>query len=242
MDSNTSSPLICASRSGISWAYGACHGIVMACGLAILSLSKPKADTILMFSLLIALLTCVHYGIYTPSFGIDTWRDSTQALQIIERGGIRDLTIEQLGYPLPVVSVLYAMHSIITGADTLWTSSIIDLLYLKPVSVMVYMISRRYNVGYFHISAVLLFSTPLVVVWSVWFIPQVYSLLATLPVLLLNLHPAVLVVLIPALVLEHGGLASWTLLILSAPVLIKRVLRIGVTINSIKVRLIANYS
>jgi len=199
--------------------------IVLVCGLVTLSLSKPKVDTTLMFSLLIALLICVHYGIYTPSFGIDTWRDSTQALQIIKRGGIRDLTIERLEYPLPVVSVLYAMHSIITEVDTLWTSSIIGLLYLKLFSVMVYIISRRYNVEYSHISAVLLLSTPLVVIWSVWFIPQAYALLMAIPLLFLDLPLAIVPVFSVAMVLGHGGQSLWTLMILIFLTLVRRFLK-----------------
>ena len=83
--------------------------VTLVSGLVILSFSKPKTDTILKISLLIALLICILYGIYTPSFGIDTWRDATQALQIIERGGIRDLTINHPAYPLPIVPVLYSI-------------------------------------------------------------------------------------------------------------------------------------
>ena len=122
--------------------------IMLVWGLVFLSLSKSKADVAPKTSLLLAMIVCVLYGIYTPTFGRDTWRDVIQALQIIEKGGVRDLTINHPAYPFPIVPVLYAMHSTTAGLNTLWSSSIIGLLYLILISLWVYLVARRLNVEY----------------------------------------------------------------------------------------------
>uniref|UniRef100_A0A7J3ZAJ4 Uncharacterized protein n=1 Tax=Ignisphaera aggregans TaxID=334771 RepID=A0A7J3ZAJ4_9CREN len=84
------------------------------------------------------MIICVLYGIYTPSFGSDTWHDATQATQTIARGGLKDLTIVHQAYPIPVVPLLYAVYSIVAGLNTLWSSSILGLLYLLLVTLWVY--------------------------------------------------------------------------------------------------------
>jgi len=206
-------------------------------GFAILLFSRLSSIITPIAASLLAMIICVLYGIYTPSFGSDTWRDAIQATQIIARGGLEDLTIVHQAYPIPVVSLLYAMQSIVTGLDTLWSSSVLGLLYLLLLVLWVYTLAKRANARYPHVAVILALTTPLVVVWSVWFIPQVYSLLVALPVLFLDLHLAVLVVLTLALVLGHGGLALWALTILMILALTKRILRVRVPLNLVEVRL-----
>lgn len=71
---------------------------------------------------ILAVLIAFLYGVFTPSFGNDTWRDAIQATQIITRGRLEDLTIIHQAYPIPVVFLLYAIYSIVAGLDTLWHS------------------------------------------------------------------------------------------------------------------------
>jgi len=94
----------------------------------VFSKSNPTAvpTTVAVPAVLIASL----YGVYTPSFGNDTWRDAIWATQIIARGGLKDLTVIHQAYPIPVVSLLYAICSLVTGLDALWSSSVLGLLYL----------------------------------------------------------------------------------------------------------------
>ncbi|RLG79579.1 MAG: hypothetical protein DRO13_05720 [Thermoprotei archaeon] len=49
--------------------------VVLVMGLSLLALSKLKGDLTSKASLLLALMICVLYGVYIPSFGNDTWRD-----------------------------------------------------------------------------------------------------------------------------------------------------------------------
>jgi len=213
--------------------------VTLVCGLMFLSLSKPKAEVASKASLLLALIICVLYGVYTPTFGNDTWRDATQALQIIERRGMINLTIVHPAYPLPVVSILYAMHSIIAGLNTLWSSSIIGLFYLVLLSLWVYLAAKRLNTEYPHISVVLLLSVPLVVLWSVWFIPQAYALLMAIPLLFLDLPLAIILIFGAVMVLGHGGQALWTLIMLVLLVFAKNILKAKTYVpKSIAVRLI----
>ena len=186
-----------------------------------------------------AILISVLYGIYSPSFGNDTWRDAVQATQIIERGGLKDLTMAYEAYPLPVVSLLYAIHSISTGLDTLWSSSIMGLVYLLLLSLLVYLVARRFNMEYSHMAVILALITPLIVIWSVWFIPQTYSLLMAIPLLFLDLHPVITLAFAIATVLGHGGLSLWALAILTLLVLVKKVIRVKEPIlGSIEIKLI----
>jgi len=125
----------------------------------------------------------------------------------------------------------------VAGLDTLWSSSVLGLLYLLLLALWIYILARRTGARHPHVAVILALTTPLVVVWSVCFIPQVYSLLAALPVLLLDFHPIAFIVLALALVLGHGGLALWALTILVLLALTKRILRVRVPLNLVEVRL-----
>jgi len=192
----------------------------------ILLFSKSDLSTVLAGVASIAVIISILYGIYTPSFGNDTWRDATQASQIIERGGLHGLTIIHQAYPFPVISFLYAMQSLVAGLNTLWSSSILGLLYLFLLALFVYYLSKNFSTTYHHIAVLLILTISLAVIWSVWFIPQAYSLLMALPLLFLDLNFIIVSILSVALVLGHGGLASWTLAMLLLFALSKRLLKI----------------
>jgi hypothetical protein len=157
------------------------------------------------------MIIIVLYGVYTPSFGNDTWRDATQASQIIERGGLRDLTMVHEAYPFPLVSLLYAIYSIVAGSNILWSSSTVGVIYLLLLILWIHVLSYKLNTGYHRVASLLALSTPLVIVWSVWFIPQAYALLMALPLLFLKLHIIIVTILTLALVFGHGGEALWIL-------------------------------
>jgi len=160
---------------------------------------------------ILATIIVTLYGIYTPSFGNDTWRDATQASQIIERGGLRDLTIVHEAYPFPLVSLLYAIYSIVAGSNILWSSTTVGVVYLFLLILWIHVLSNKLNTEYHRVASLLALSTPLVIVWSAWFIPQAYALLMALPLLFLKLHIMIVTILTLALVFGHGGVALWIL-------------------------------
>jgi hypothetical protein len=173
--------------------------------------SKSSFRTALTGVLTLVMIIIVLYGVYTPSFGNDTWRDATQALLIIERGGLRDLTMVHEAYPFPLVSLLYAIYSIVAGSNILWSSSTVGVVYLLLLILWIHVLSYKLNTGYHRVASLLALSTPLVIVWSVWFIPQAYALLMALPLLFLKLHIIIVTILTLALVFGHGGVALWIL-------------------------------
>jgi hypothetical protein len=165
----------------------------------------------------------VLHGIYTPTFGWDTMRDAIIASQIVESGNLKRLTIVHEAYPIPVVPLLYAMLSTVTNIDALWTTSIVGLLYLTTLSIWTYLIAKHNAMKYSHVAVILAVTNPLIVVWSVWFIPQAYSLLMSLPLMFLNLNPITYSVFAVTLVLGHGGFALFTLTVLMLQVFIKKI-------------------
>jgi len=149
--------------------------IALAGAYVILIFSRSNSAVTSIAVAVLAVLAASLYGVYTPSFGNDTWRDAIQATQVIVRGGLKDLTIIHPAYPIPVVPLLYATYSMVAGLDTLWSSSVLGLLYLLLFALWVYTLARRSGARYPHVAVILALTTPLVVVWSVWFIPQAYS-------------------------------------------------------------------
>jgi uncharacterized membrane protein len=180
----------------------------------ILNLLKRDLEVALAMVATLAMIISVLYIIYVPSFGNDTWRDVMQAKQIVERGGLRDLTIFHASYPFPLVSLLYALYSVVTNVNTVWSSNVIGILYLVLLILWIHMLSEKLNIEYHRTANLLALTTPLVIVWSVGFVPQAYALLMILPFLFLKLHLLIAVVLIVALVFGHAGMALWTLSIL----------------------------
>jgi hypothetical protein len=232
---------LCASLETWSWGHLGLFSVValMAAFTALaLSDSSSPAPVAMAFSLTAIIVAL--YGVYSPSFGNDTWRDVIQATQIIERGGLRGLTIFHEAYPLPVVSILYAVYSMVSGLSTPWSSSVIGLAYLMLLALWMQVLARRVGAEHSHAAPLLALTTPLVVLWSVWFIPQTYSLLMVLPLLFLDLNPIMVLILAVALVLGHGGVALWTVVVLALLFIAKRALSArSQMLESVEVKLAA---
>lgn len=155
------------------------------------------------------------YSIYTPSSGPDTWRDSLWALQIIKKGHMEDTTIHVKGYDIPLVPLLYAMHSIVSNIEPLWSGSTMGLVYFLSLSLWIFLVAKQYNVNYAHLSMFLVSVVPLITIWSVWFVPQAYSTLMAIPLIFFNLDKWSLLITGLCLVIGHGGTTIWSLLTLS---------------------------
>lgn len=198
--------------------------LVMLIGFTIAAVGRGKPIyRITLAMAAIGTLSVALYGSYTPSFGNDTWRDIMIAEQLLLRGRIEALTARHDAYPIPVVPLLYATASFATGTDPLWTSAIVGLVYLFLLPLSVYTLSRRIlgDLPTTSYSAILISVTPLAVIWSFGFIPQAYSLtLGILAFLSLlaggkkaeKAFPFIL--LSTSLVLGHGGVATFFLLLM----------------------------
>jgi hypothetical protein len=113
----------------------------------------------------------------------------------------------------------------IIGLNTLWSSSFIGIIYLLLLATWIYISVKNYGSSYSHIAVILAMTTPLIIVWSVWFIPQTYSLLAMVPLIFLELHLVVIIIYVSALVMEHEGVALWMFIIIIFLTLINKILR-----------------
>ena len=177
----------------------------------ILTLSKRDLDIAVFGATVLVMIIAILYSIYVPSFGMDTWRDTIQAMQIVERGGLRDLTVFHTAYPFPLVSLLYAIYGVVTNVDAIWSSNVMGVLYILLLALWIHVLSKKLNTERHQVANLLALTTPLIILWSVCFIPQAYALLMALPLLFLKLHIIIVVILTLALVFGHGGMALWTL-------------------------------
>lgn len=180
--------------------------------LSLLIFSRKVFLSVIAATTILASLISALYGFYVPNFGVDTWRDSIQASQIIEKGGLRGLTIVHDAYPFPLVSILYTIVAMTMGFDALWASSLMGLLYLFLLSLWIFIVARHAKTPYPHLSVLLVFTIPHVVMWSTSFIPQAYAVLASIPLLFLNFNIIVTLLLSISVVMGHGGLALFTLI------------------------------
>jgi hypothetical protein len=168
-------------------------------------------NTITATTILASFIVAV-YRFYVPNFGVDTWRDSTQAIQIVEKGGLSELTIIHDAFPIPLVSILYAVIAMITGLDSLCASSLMGLLYIYLLSFWIFIIAKSMEIPYPHLSVLLVFTIPHVIMWSSAFIPQAYSVLSAVPLLFLDLKFVAVLLFSISTVMGHGGLALWMLI------------------------------
>lgn len=180
--------------------------------LSFLIFSRKVFLAVIAAITILASFICALYGFYVPNFGVDTWRDSIQASQIIEKSGLGGLTVVHDAYPFPLVSILYAIVAMIVGFDALWASSLMGLLYLFLLSLWIFIVARHAKMPYPHLSVLLVFTIPHVVMWSTSFIPQAYAVLASIPLLFLNFNIIVTLLLSISVVMGHGGLALFTLI------------------------------
>jgi hypothetical protein len=155
------------------------------------------------------------YTFYVPSFGNDTWRDIMWASQALQVGHVTETTIRQSVYPFPMVPLEYALVSLMSGLDSVWASVIMGILYLVQLPLLVFLLSRRFGLFDDFRGAFVLLMVPLVVIWSAWYIPQVYSLSAFLTAFMAGSLP-LQIPLLAAGVFGHGGVATWMVLTTAA--------------------------
>jgi len=185
------------------------------------SIGEGTASTCL--PLLLAILITAHYIAFPPSFGNDTWRDIMWSEETLRTGYFTESRITHLAYPVPVVVLLYSMTSLIGGFATVDSSVIVGLLYLFILGVVLITMLRRIHGNaeraVFAVLLLLIYSTPLITLWGVWFIPQSLTLVfMALLLMSINLkHHSWMaqVILAIALVLSHAGVALYTLIYLA---------------------------
>jgi len=193
-------------------------GYVIALSLALLITAladerpakKVAVATAIVGASLIQLCT-----LYVPSFGNDTWRDIMWASQALQVGHVTETTIKQSVYPFPMVPLEYASVSLMSGLDSVWASVVMGILYLVQLPLLVFLLSRRFGLFDDFRGAFVLLMVPLVVIWSAWYIPQVYSLSAFLTAFLAGSLP-LQIPLLAAGVFGHGGVATWMMLTTAA--------------------------
>jgi len=170
--------------------------------------------------LLLAVLITAHYIVFSPSFGNDTWRDIMWCEETLRTGHFADSRITDIAYPVPLVVLLYSMISLIGGFTAADSSVVIGLLYLFILGIILLILLRRIHGGaessILTILLLLIYSAPLITLWSVWFIPQSLALIfMTLLLMSSNLKHhswAAQVILAIALVFSHPGVALYTLI------------------------------
>jgi len=155
------------------------------------------------------------YTLYVPSFGNDTWRDIIWAAQALQVGHVTETTIRQSAYPFPMVPLEYALTSLLSGLDPVWVSVVTGFLYLLQLPLVVFLLSRRFGGFDDFRGAFVLLMAPLAVIWSAWYIPQVYSLTLFLTAFLAGSAPTQ-IPLLAAGVFGHGGVATWMVLTTAA--------------------------
>ena len=161
------------------------------------------------------------YSLYAPSFGWDTWRDIIWASQALQMGHITGTTLRSSAYPFPMVPMTYAVGSLISGLNAVWFSVVTGPLYLLQLPLLVFLLSRRFGGFDDFRGAFVLLMVPLVVIWSAWYIPQVYSLTLFLTAFLAG-SALLRIPLLVAGVFGHGGVATWMVLTTAALWISKR--------------------
>ena len=178
--------------------------------ITVLAEEKP-AKKVAVATAIVGVSFIQLYTLYVPSFGNDTWRDIIWAAQALQAGHVTETAIRHSAYPFPMVSLEYALTSLMSGLDPVWASVVMGLLYLVQLPLVVFLLSRRFG-GFDDFRGVfVLLMTPLAVTWSAWYIPQVYSLTVFLTAFLAGSAPTQMP-LLAAGVFGHGGVATWIVL------------------------------
>jgi hypothetical protein len=189
--------------------------VALAVALTVIAFAREEPmKKVMVATAIVGVSIVILYSIYTPSFGNDTWRDIIWATQISQLGHIAAATIKQGAYPFPMVPLTYAMLSVTSGMNATWASVVLGLIYLVQLPLLIYLLSRRFTGISSPQASLLLLIAPLAVIWSVWYIPEVYSLSLFLTAFLLQSTPVTLVPLLAAGVFGHGGVATWMVIIM----------------------------
>lgn len=179
------------------------------------------------------------YLVYPPAFGSDTWRDSIISSTIITSGST-GFNYYSTYYSLPVIPILYSVISLIFGIFSVDSTIIVGIIYISLLTLVMFLIANRINQKssftllscFFAIGLAL--SAPLVLVWSVWFIPEAYAVVMFLLLLLIliskvNPNKNLIIILLPiliAIVLGHAVVCMWTILFVFSLVILGRVYNI----------------
>lgn len=191
--------------------------------MAILRRSQKLLFSVLLIFILSFLVS--SYFLYPPSLGNDTWRDSIVASTVLKGGNIN--ANFHSAYPLPVVSVLYAVISSVLGISVLSSSALIGLIYAILISFFVFILSTNINSENINkslpavLAVILALSIPIILLWSVGFIPEAYGImmfLALLTVLTSKKASSIgaqsmtlIVLFIAVIVLGHGAVNLWAI-------------------------------
>jgi len=181
-----------------------------------LTSKNTRGLSLVYLPLLLSLLIVAHYLAFPPSFGNDTWRDITWSDETLRNGHYTESRITHTAYYFPMVVLVYTALSLAGGYSPTTTSVVVGLLYLFTLGMYFFLLSKKLygEDQYSKVTALLLFSTPIVVIWSVGFIPQTMALLFVLLLLyLVNRTDSVVVVtlLSVAIVFTHPGVALFTI-------------------------------
>ena len=189
-------------------------GYVMALTLAliltVLAREKPAKKVAIATAIVGASLIPL-YSLFVPSFGNDTWRDILWAAQAIRVGHVTETAVKHSAYPFPMVPLEYALMSMVSVLDPVWSSVVMGLLYLLQLPLVVFLLSRRFLGLDDYRGAFILLLVPLAVMWSAVYIPQVYSLTLFLTAFLAG-SLLLQILLLMAGVFGHGGVAAWMVL------------------------------
>jgi hypothetical protein len=196
--------------------------IALAFTLLITALAEEKpAKKVAVATAIMGTSLIPLYTLYAPSFGSDTWRDIIWATQALQVGHVTETAIRHSAYPFPMVPLEYALVSLMSGLDPVWTSVVMGLLYLVQLPLVVFLLSRRFGGFNDFRGAFVLLMVPLAVIWSAWYIPQVYSLTVFLTAFLAG-SALLRIPLLAAGVFGHGGVAAWMVLTTTALWISKR--------------------
>ena len=164
----------------------------------------------------VSLLIIAHYLVFPPSFGNDTSRDIMWGDETLRSGHYTESRVTHTAYYFPIVVLVYTALGLASGYSPTMASVVVGFLYLFALGIYFFLLLRKFYVQdqYSKVTVLLLFSIPMVVIWSVWFIPQAMALLFVLLLLYLinRTDSAVVITLLSAaIVFTHPGVALFTI-------------------------------
>jgi len=181
-----------------------------------LTSKNTRGLSLVHLPLLLSLLIVAHYLVFPPSFGNDTLRDIMWSDETLRSGHYADSRITHPGYYFPMVVIAYTVLSLAGGYSPTMASVVVGFLYLFALGMYLFLLVRELygQDQYSKVAMLLLFSTPMVVIWSVGFIPQAMALLFVLLLLYLanRADSAIVVTLLSAaVVFTHPGVALFAI-------------------------------
>jgi len=181
-----------------------------------LTSKNTRGLSLVYLPLLLSLLIVAHYLAFPPSFGNDTLRDIMWSDEALRSGHYTESRITHSACYFPMVVLAYTALSLAGNYSPTMASVVVGFLYLFALGMYFFLLLRKlYGEDHYNkVAALLLFSTPMVVIWSVWFIPQAMALLFVLLLLyLIDRTDSVVAItlLSAAVVFAHPGVALFTI-------------------------------